>query len=65
MRKLIVHLCADIGSDSRFYQESDEYEVLRIGVDIGVENFTPNRVVYAANGVEFTHYVELPSMPVI
>jgi len=27
-RKVILHLCADLGSDSLFYQKSDEYEVL-------------------------------------
>lgn len=41
MKKVILHLCADIGSDSRFYQESEDYEVIRVGIDIGVENFTP------------------------
>lgn len=40
-KKIILHLCADLGSDSRFYQLSDEYEVIMVGEDIGVENFTP------------------------
>ena len=40
-KKIILHLCADIGSDSRYYQLDDEYEVIRIGKDIGVENYTP------------------------
>ena len=39
--KIILHLCADLGSDSLFYQLSDEYEVIMIGEDIGVENYTP------------------------
>ena len=41
MKKIILHLCADIGSDSRFYDLSDDYEVIRIGAEIGVENYTP------------------------
>ena len=41
MKKIILHLCADIGSDSRFYDLSDDYEVIRIGEEIGVENYTP------------------------
>lgn len=40
-RKIILHLCADIGSDSIFYDMSDEYEVIRIGAEIGVENYHP------------------------
>ena len=45
-KKIILHLCADIGSDSRYYQLDDEYEVVRIGKDIGVENYTPPDNVY-------------------
>lgn len=41
MKKVILHLCADIGSDSRFYDLSDDYEVIRIGAEIGVENYMP------------------------
>ena len=41
MKKLILHLCADIGSDSRFYSLDDDYEVIKIGIDIGVENYCP------------------------
>lgn len=41
MKKLILHLCADIGSDSRAYQLDDDYEVICIGKDIGVENYHP------------------------
>ena len=40
-RKVILHLCADLGSDSLFYQLSDEYEVIMIGEKIGVENYHP------------------------
>ena len=39
-RKLILHLCADIGSDSRAYDLDPQYEVFRVGADIGVENFS-------------------------
>lgn len=42
--KTILHLCADSGSDSWFYR--DEYEVILIGSDIGVENYTPDRPIY-------------------
>ena len=41
MKKTILHLCADIGSDSRFYQLDDDYDVILIGKDIGVENYEP------------------------
>ena len=46
MRKIILHLCADIGSDSKPYQDHPEYEVIMIGKDIGVENYTPPSNVY-------------------
>lgn len=46
MKKIILHLCADLGSDSRFYDECDEYEVIKIGKEIGVENYTPPQDVY-------------------
>lgn len=45
-KKLILHLCADLGSDSLFYQQSDEYEVVMIGEKIGVENYNPPTNVY-------------------
>lgn len=45
MGKLILHLCADLGSDSMFYQQDSNYDVLLIGESIGVENYiTPNNV---------------------
>jgi hypothetical protein len=44
--KIILHLCADLGSDSLFYQLSDEYEVVMIGEGIGVENYNPPPNVY-------------------
>ena len=46
MKKIILHLCADIGSDSRFYDLDDNYEVIKIGKDIGVENYNPPDNVY-------------------
>ena len=45
-KKIILHLCADIGSDSRFYQLDDNYEVIMIGEKIGVENYIPPENVY-------------------
>lgn len=46
MKKLILHLCADIGSDSLFYQLDNDYEVILIGEKIGVENYIPPKNVY-------------------
>ena len=45
-KKIILHLCADIGSDSLFYQLNDDYEVIKIGKEIGVENYSPPDNVY-------------------
>lgn len=45
-KKIILHLCADIGSDSRFYQLDDNYKVIKIGIEIGVENYTAPKNVY-------------------
>lgn len=46
MKKIILHLCADIGSDSIFYQNDPDYEVIMIGKEIGVENYNPPPNVY-------------------
>lgn len=46
MKKLILHLCADLGSDSLFYQNDPNYEVIMVGEKIGVENYTPPKNVY-------------------
>ena len=46
MKKIILHLCADIGSDSYFYDTSPDYEVIKIGKNIGVENYYPPKNVY-------------------
>ena len=39
--KKILHLCADLGSDSRPYDLDPNYEVIKIGEKIGVENYHP------------------------
>ena len=43
--KIILHLCADIGSDSTPYREAG-YDVRCIGKDIGIENVTGSDDVY-------------------
>lgn len=43
--KIILHLCADIGSDTKYYKEAG-YDVRLIGSDIGVENYHPPKNVY-------------------
>lgn len=45
-KKIILHLCADIGSDSRYYSLDNNYEVIKVGKDIGVENYTPDNHIY-------------------
>lgn len=44
IKKIILHLCADLGSDSRFYQLDPEYEVILVGEKVGVENFYPPKM---------------------
>ena len=46
MKKTILHLCADIGSDSRYFQLDNNFEVIKIGKYIGVENYKPPKNVY-------------------
>lgn len=41
--KVILHLCADTGSDTKPYQDDPEYEVVLVGSRIGVENFSFSR----------------------
>lgn len=43
--KTILHLCADTGSDSWPYKENG-YEVILIGREIGVENYSPDRPIH-------------------
>lgn len=44
-KKVILHLCADIGSDSKPYKDAG-YEVILVGKSIGVENYHPPKKVY-------------------
>lgn len=46
MKKIILHLCADTGSDTKPYQDNPNYEVILIGSKIGVENYHPPKNVY-------------------
>lgn len=43
--KVILHLCADIGSDSLVW-ENNGYKVIKVGEEIGVENFSYDGEVY-------------------
>lgn len=43
--KTILHLCADTGSDSKVWHDNG-FNVIRIGSDIGVENYHPPADVY-------------------
>jgi hypothetical protein len=43
--KTILHLCADTGSDSKPYVDAG-YNVIRIGKDIGVQNYRPPSDAY-------------------
>lgn len=43
--KIILHLCADIGSDSQPYRDAG-YDVRCVGKEIGVENYHPPENVY-------------------
>jgi len=45
MKKLILHLCADLGSDSQPYRDAG-YDVRCVGEEIGVENYNPPKNVY-------------------
>lgn len=55
--RTILHLCADTGSDTWPYQQDPAYEVIRVGSDIGVENYSPDRPIWGvfANPV-CTHF---------
>lgn len=44
--KTVLHLCADTGSDTWPYRFDDAYEVITIGADIGVENYSPDRPIH-------------------
>ena len=45
MKKIILHLCADTGSDTKPYKDAG-YDVRLIGSSIGVENYHPPKDVY-------------------
>lgn len=42
----MLHLCADLGSDSWYYRQDEEYNVICIGEETGVENYTPDFPVH-------------------
>jgi len=44
--KTILHLCADIGSDSHPYQLDPAYNVIKVGEETGVENYSPDRPIH-------------------
>lgn len=46
MKKVILHLCADTGSDTKPYQDDPDYEVILVGSDIGVENYHVDQPIY-------------------
>ena len=46
MKKIILHLCADTGSDTKPYQDDPNYRVILVGSKIGVENYHPPKNVY-------------------
>ena len=56
MHRTILQLCADTGSDTWPYRNDPDYEVITIGQDIGVENYSPDRPIHGiiANPVCFT-----------
>lgn len=62
--KIILHLCADTGSDSYPYSQDPEYKVIRIGSDIGVENFdeTAIRAVYEMHGEVYGIFANPPCL---
>lgn len=45
MKKIILQLCADTGSDTKPYRDAG-YEVILVGKEIGVENYHPPQGVY-------------------
>lgn len=44
--RTILHLCADTGSDTWPYRNDPDYEVITVGSEIGVENYTPDRPIH-------------------
>lgn len=44
--RTILQLCADTGSDTWPYRFDPRYEVITIGADVGVENYSPDRPIH-------------------
>jgi len=59
-KKIILHLCADTGTDTKPYADDPDYEVRLIGSKIGVENYHPPQGVWGiiANPV-CTHFSQV------
>lgn len=45
-KKIILHLCADTGTDTKPYADDPAYEVRLIGSKIGVENYHPDEPIH-------------------
>ena len=45
-KKIILHLCADTGSDTKPYQDDPRYKVILVGSKIGVENYHPPKGIH-------------------
>lgn len=45
-KKVILHLCADTGSDTEPYSQDPDYDVVLVGEKVGVENFSVARWLY-------------------
>lgn len=46
MKKIILQLCADTGSDTAQYRNNPDYEVILVGAEIGVENYHAPKGTY-------------------
>lgn len=44
--RVILQLCADTGSDTWPYRSDPAYRVVTIGIEVGVENFSPARKMH-------------------
>ena len=56
MKKVILHLCADIGSDSRFFDIDPDFEVIKVGADVGAAG-ADMFDGWGEGGFEFFHVV--------
>ena len=51
MKLLVIHLCSGTGSDTRFFDLDPKYEVVKVGIEMGVQNYIPpNRKVHLVYG---------------